>query len=214
MIAISSAFSKTLIAIDLKGKQEFVELDEKVKQSENLLKYIDEMLDKNNLLIKDNNEYGVVIGPGSFTGLRIGLALIKGLCAGSQNKNKVVGISSLDFLAFEYIKKYKPSHDFVCVINALSGLGFVCEYSCSGEKLGEESLQELEKLKENKLIKIGLVGENIADIQVDFTAESLLELAEKYILQGKISDEKTLSPVYLRKSQAESALDEKNLKKS
>lgn len=214
MIAISSAFSKTLIAIDINGKQEFIELDEKIKQSENLLKYIDEILDKNQLSIKDNHEYGVVIGPGSFTGLRIGLALVKGLCAGSQEKNKIVGISSLDLLAYEYVKKYKPSHEFVCVLNALSGLGFVCEYSYDGKKNGDEKLVELEKFSENKLIKIGLKGENIADINVDYTAQSLLEFANNLVLSGKVCDEKTLSPVYLRKSQAESALEEKNLKKS
>jgi tRNA threonylcarbamoyladenosine biosynthesis protein TsaB len=56
-----------------------------------------EMLEKTRLTVADLGAIGVAIGPGSFTGLRIGLALAKGL-AFSLNI-PLVGIPTLDALA-------------------------------------------------------------------------------------------------------------------
>ncbi len=208
MIAISTAFASSLVAIDINGKQDCVELDSSCKQSEKILATIDEVLQRNGLKIGDNNEFCVVIGPGSFTGLRIGIALIKGLCAGLDN-TKVVGLSSLDFMAYEHVKKNKPKDGFVCVLNALSGLYFVCEYDNNGKKLGQECLIDSTEFLNIKLDKIGLQDENIVEKNIKLTAQGLLELAKLRLENCDVCDIKALSPIYLRKSQAEAALDEK-----
>lgn len=57
------------------------------------LKYIDNLLNKNNLMYKDINKIVVVNGPGSFTGIRIGLTIAKTL-AWAYNI-PIVPISSL-----------------------------------------------------------------------------------------------------------------------
>ncbi len=214
MIALSTAFPKAMIALEIDGKQDFQVLDVSCKQAENILKAIDSLLDKNDFAIQDNDVFAVVVGPGSFTGLRIGTALVKGFCAGLDQVCKVVPISSLDLLAFEYVKQNKPESDFACVINALSGLYFVCQYHANGEKKGEEALVDSEQYKLLNLEKIGIKGENVANIEIELCAESLLEYANILARSGKFCDFHTLSPVYLRKSQAEDALDQKNLKKS
>ncbi len=54
---------------------------------------VQEVLEKSQLKLSQIEAFAVTIGPGSFTGIRIGLAFVKGL-AFSQNK-KVVGVSSL-----------------------------------------------------------------------------------------------------------------------
>ena len=214
MIAISTAFSSALVAIDIKGKQDYMKLESSCKQSENILKSIDELLDKNNLDIKDNQDFAVVIGPGSFTGLRIGIAIIKGLAAGLNGKNKAAAISSLDLMAYEYVKQNKPKEDFACVINALSGLAYVCEYNFQGKKNCEEKLIEVSCLQGIKGVKIGLKGEDICQEEIELTPQGLLEKAKSLQNEGLVVDVKTLSPLYLRKSQAEDSLDGKNLKKS
>lgn len=213
MIAISTAFSNALIALDVKGKQDFLELDASAKNSEQILPAIDQLLSKNNLEIKDNDLFGVVVGPGSFTGLRIGIAIIKGLCAGLRLPAQVVPISSLDLMAQEYLKE-KPEKDFLCVINALSGLCFVCEYDINGVKIGRERMITKEELDIIELVKIGLENENLVEKSVKLSPQCLLDYALNKAEKGDFVDFRVVAPVYLRKSQAEAQLEEKNLKKS
>lgn len=67
------------------------------KHSEKLMLAIDHLLSDGGLSIKDIDVFGVVAGPGSFTGLRIGMATIKGF---AQALNKpVIGVSTLESLA-------------------------------------------------------------------------------------------------------------------
>lgn len=212
MIALSSAFKNALIAIDINGKQVFCSLDENSKHAESLLPAIDEMLEENGLNIRDNHSFCIVIGPGSFTGLRIGIALVKGLVQGYDDKAKIYPITSFDLMAYSYIKHSRPQNDFTCVINALSGLYFVCTYDKDG-KAGEQKL-----IDENELAliggdKVGLEEENIMPILIQPNSEELLELALQKEKEGSFCTYKDLVPVYLRKSQAEDALEQKNRQK-
>lgn len=47
--------------------------------------------------VKDLDRIGVVIGPGAFAGVRVGIAFARGLCLGT--KAKAVGVTSLEALA-------------------------------------------------------------------------------------------------------------------
>ncbi len=58
---------------------------------------VDQALHKSNLTAKDLGAVAVALGPGSFTGLRIGLALAKGLSI--VRFIPIIGIQSLDILA-------------------------------------------------------------------------------------------------------------------
>lgn len=65
--------------------------------SENLLPIIDKCLAECSCRLQDLTAIAVTTGPGSFTGIRIGLATVKGLSLGSGIP--LVGISTLDALA-------------------------------------------------------------------------------------------------------------------
>ncbi|KNZ40536.1 tRNA (adenosine(37)-N6)-threonylcarbamoyltransferase complex dimerization subunit type 1 TsaB [Acetobacterium bakii] len=74
-----------------------VVINHQKKHSEKMMVAIDHLLSDGGLSIKDIDVFGVVVGPGSFTGLRIGMATIKGF---AQALNKpVVGVSTLESLA-------------------------------------------------------------------------------------------------------------------
>ncbi len=65
--------------------------------SERLLPIINTLLNEAELSVKDIELVGVDIGPGSFTGLRVGLAVAKGLCF--ARNIPIVGVNSLKLLA-------------------------------------------------------------------------------------------------------------------
>jgi tRNA threonylcarbamoyladenosine biosynthesis protein TsaB len=82
-----------------KGNSELAstEGDANVSQSNRLLRDVDELLTKAGLKLTDVDLFACAAGPGSFTGLRIGLATIKALAASLERP--CAGISTLEAIA-------------------------------------------------------------------------------------------------------------------
>lgn len=209
MIAISTAFKKALIGIKINDSVGFRELDSNCKHSENILLNINELLEELNFTLEDNDCYSVVVGPGSFTGLRIGISLIKGFLAGGGKKN-IVTLTTNELMAYTYLKDRQLSDEFYTVIDALSGMYFVCKFSSFGEKIGEERLVQKDELETLNGIKVGLQEESVeaVDYYVDITASQLLELSLKKQNEGEFIRPEMLAPLYIRKSQAEVNLED------
>lgn len=202
MLAISTATKKAYIALKVGEIIDYREIDANCKQSENILKEIDFLLEKNNLKLQDVGNFGVVVGPGSFTGLRIGVALVKGLCAGQKN-HRVVPISMLDLMAWQYKADANPDGKFTCIINALSGRLFVATYDKNCKKLSDEKMileTELPQMEGDKVF----LKEEFAGVLggISITPETLLNLALKNEEKQTVSAF-DVCPVYIRKSQAE-----------
>ncbi len=70
--------------------------------TETVLEGVDVLIKMAGCDIKDVDIFGAVIGPGSFTGIRIGLSVIKGFS--SAKKIKPVGINALDLIALKNLK--------------------------------------------------------------------------------------------------------------
>ncbi len=70
---------------------------EKKVHAENIMRLIDASLSNSDVALKDVDAIAISIGPGSFTGLRIGLSVAKGL-AYATNK-PLVAVPTLDALA-------------------------------------------------------------------------------------------------------------------
>ena len=69
----------------------------KLTHSSTLLPMVEEMLEHAQLTIQDIDAIAVAQGPGSFTGIRIGVATVKGLCWGAEKK--AVGVSTLEAMS-------------------------------------------------------------------------------------------------------------------
>ena len=65
--------------------------------SENLMPLIKEILEKNNLKLSEIDLISLVVGPGSYTGIRIGVSTVKALA--EVNKIKIASVTSLEVLA-------------------------------------------------------------------------------------------------------------------
>lgn len=207
MIAISSSTKKALIAVSINGKQGFRELDSNCKHAENILKELDTLLQELGLPLADNDCYGVVVGPGSFTGIRIAIALVKGFVMGG--KEKIVSLTTFDLMAEAYIKSEKVKNNFVCVINALSGLYYICDYDSEGNRTRDARVISQQEFDNLQCVKVSLKEEGLSDKQVELSAEDLLNLALSKAEKGQFTDENNLNALYLRSSQAEENLNKK-----
>lgn len=81
--------------------------------SETLLPAVETALKKGGVAPKDIDLFAVSEGPGSFTGIRIGLAAIKGMAF--PNK-KIVPISTLSVIARAFADKYTGGQYTVCAV--------------------------------------------------------------------------------------------------
>lgn len=97
--------------------------------TDHLLGNIDELLRGVGLAIGDMDGFGVVLGPGSFTGLRVGVATIKGLALATGKP--VVGVTSLAALAWRLPFAALP----VCpLLDARKGEVYAALYQWTGEE--------------------------------------------------------------------------------
>ena len=109
---------------------------------------IDWLLSRCEVSIAELTALAVSIGPGSFTGLRIGVALAKGLAA--ARKLPLVGVSTLDTLAAG--QPAYPRNALICVVEAGRGRIIGATYRWSQNqwvKRGEPRLMTWEQLIEN-----------------------------------------------------------------
>ncbi len=151
------------------------------------------------------------LGPGSFTGIRIGLATALGI--GRGKGIPVVGVSTLDALAFPWAGH---EGDVFPVIDARKGKIYAARFR-AGARQGEymdispEELARIVGAAERPLIA-GPDAEHIRDLLGEQGARarpaqtvdprSLLQLGvERFVREG--ADPSALRPLYLRKSEAE-----------
>jgi tRNA threonylcarbamoyladenosine biosynthesis protein TsaB len=113
-------------------------------QSEKLLTSIDLLLEKTSVDISEVNRIAVSRGPGSFTGLRIGISTAKGLSSGLDVP--LVGVPLTDCY-FSRVKKFSGP---VCtLIKDRRDLVYTAGYDSNGEKVLDERSVSVEKLKED-----------------------------------------------------------------
>ena len=159
---------------------------------------------------------GVTIGPGSFTGLRIGLSVAKGLA--HVQDIPVIGVPTLDILAAEHAEQRRP---IWAVIQA--GRGRVCaaRYERRRDRWQQRggvrltTLEGLSRLIVDRCLvcgelrrrEIDYLSEHVDD-NVLFAAPAqsmrrpacLAQLAWQRFKRGEVDDLAMLSPIYIHTS--------------
>lgn len=190
--------------------------------SETMLPMIENMLSKCALTIDDIDAFAVSEGPGSFTGVRIGVSLIKGL---AFDKNKpCIGVSTLEALAknLDGIGGY-----VVPVMDARRSQVYTAVFR-DGERVTEDMLVPIselhEKLNELGITEIRLCGDGF-DVAKKYFADTDITILDTpallvpqnafsvaLVAQAHIAEQKSdreLAARYLRASQAEREREEK-----
>ena len=176
---------------------------------------IEELLNRLNLTAKDIDLFAAAQGPGSFTGLRVGIATIKGLADGAEKPS--VGVSTLQAMAH----KFSLCDSYVCpILDARRNQVYYALYK-NGEEILSPDMCDinilLSKLScfDKKIIFTGdcidkhkaLISETLKDNSIfppeiyDVSdAAAVAYLAEKLYLNKQ---NKPIAPEYLVKAYVE-----------
>ncbi|MBE7010397.1 MAG: tRNA (adenosine(37)-N6)-threonylcarbamoyltransferase complex dimerization subunit type 1 TsaB [Ruminococcaceae bacterium] len=191
-----------------------------------LLPMVENMLAETGLDFADIDVYACGVGPGSFTGVRIGVATIKGF---AQSWNKpVVEVSSLAALA-ENLRGYEGIR--VAAVHARVDELFCAAYDSDDEPIIEPCVMKIHELKNalepdscmlvgngalmNREVFVESLGENAIPTSCALhviRGGAVAELGYKLAAQGITCSYEQAAPVYLRVSQAEREYNEKNKK--
>ncbi len=188
----------------------------KVNHSNVIMKAVDSLFDLSGYTIKDVDKIAVTTGPGSFTGIRIGVAIAKGLAY--SLKKPIIGINELDVLAETGEEREGL---IVPLIDARKERVYYSQYKYENRKLvRKEEYKDgelrdiLEKLKGEKVAFIGdgaivnqeLIKEIMGEDNIVFSKVNSIPraaMAAQMALHHEDDNIYTLEPFYLNKSQAE-----------
>ena len=165
-----------------------------------LVPTIDKVLKKAKLKVRDMDCFAISIGPGSFTGLRIGVTVVKGLAYAL--KKPVIAVPTLDAIAMNA----KKSKGIICVVlDARTKKVYACMYRPDGKdikKISPYLLLPLDDLlkktgKYDKVLFLGDTEEN--NFKKDWHPKAAIVgmLASEYFKKKKFTDAADLEPMYI-----------------
>lgn len=186
----------------------------KLRHTTSLAPAIAELLKRTNTTMDEISALGVAIGPGSFTSLRVGLALVKGLAVARHLP--LIGIPTLDILAAA-----QPLSDvrLAAILQAGRGRLAVGWYSVSDSRIwqseGDASVMRVDELIENITSPTLVCGELVEEersllakqralVTLSSPTRStrrpafLAELAWKRWQADDTDDAASLAPIYIQ----------------
>ncbi len=191
-----------------------------ITHSERLLTTIDLLLKEAHCSVKEIDGWAISLGPGSFTGLRIGVSTIKGLAYATQKP--VAGVSSLDVLA----SQISPTPFLICpILDARKGEVYTAFYAYDelnhlqrqSDYLAVKPEDLIEKIRE-KTIFVGDGTKTYGDLLRHHLSSMALfpdtsfhlphggvvaKLGGKFLQRGEYLNLETFTPIYVRPSEAE-----------
>jgi len=184
--------------------------DEAYRHSELLTSSIQNILSQNNIDVSGLSAVSVGIGPGSFTGLRIGLSVAKGLCY-PHNIN-LIGISSLKIIANSVINENK---NIISLIKDKGQHYYISKYSNDLKEVVEPKIKLIDRdyifniLDDDSVIVVNtdesnkfisnLVNEEIQVFKRTISSIDMISLSHKSLEEKKFEDIAYIEPMYVKK---------------
>lgn len=202
----------------------------KKTHSQTLMPMLDEIKKTANIDLKDIDGIAIAKGPGSFTGLRIGAATVKGL--GMVLNKPIIPVPTLDGLAYNL---YKAKGIICPLMDARRNQVYTGLYKWDNDEfvvISQQKVVEIEEIaKEINVVseEVIFLGDGVQVFKDQFKdlievpysfapahlskqrAGAIGALAIDYLKSGIVVDADDFAPTYLRKSQAERELEGKKL---
>lgn len=203
LVLDTSSTNLTVSLVKDKELLSFQKLENIIGHSTILLKEIDNVLAKNHISISSIDTILVVNGPGSFTGLRVGVTVAK-ILAYTLNI-KIIPISSLEFMAStncdgDYIIPY---------IDARRGYVYAGIYDSNLQVIMKDSYISVDELLvkipvDKKIVFVGNV--NVKGIENPIRSkENIISIIEKHKNDEGVNPH-LVNPNYLKRVEAEEKL--------
>lgn len=213
ILNIDTCSKSTSVALAENGEiLELKEAHEVVSHASKLTPFIENVLKNANKKFKELDAIAIGIGPGSYTGLRIGMSTAKGLSYALGIP--LISVCPLEAMARKLNKQYKKNNKlFVSVMNSRKNEIYctLLEHDkgiIAGPKpvvLDNTFLQDYKN--ENVIIggtglekvKNVLLASNVEYIEnMYFTAENMVSIAQKKYLEEQFEDLAYVEPNYLK----------------
>jgi tRNA threonylcarbamoyladenosine biosynthesis protein TsaB len=186
-----------------------------LRHGRELVLAIDELVERNSLAKSDIGVVAVTLGPGSYTGTRVGVTAAK--CVAQFLGADVVGVSSLEVIVRNLDPADRPA---AVVLDARRGMVYAAVFDPAGgrwTRQTDDSIVRPERLGDLAPPEAIVVGdaykryealldqwECLKDPETGRPkASELLKLAWARWQKGETVDPLELAPVYLRRSEAE-----------
>lgn len=201
-------------------------LNIEVTHSERLMSAVDRVLKDSGLRLDEMSGFAVAIGPGSFTGLRIGIATVKGLAFATQRP--IAAIPTLQALAWNL--PY-AAHPICPLLDARKNEVYAAVYRFEDAGLVRTSPERavpIQGLQERITGKTIFTGEAAylyrAEIEREFgelalfaplsavlpSGSAVAEIGLGMIGRGEHADPDNLVPLYIRRPEAEVAWEKRH----
>ena len=199
-------------------------LNHKKTHSQKIMTMIEQILSELELTVQDIDIFAAAIGPGSFTGLRIGVATVKALAHATGKP--VVSVGTLEALAYNV--PY-AEHIIVPIMDARRDNVFTASYIWDEgfKEIGEPEAISIDECLEScgEFLDTIFVGDGVK-VHRDYIKEklgdnmgvlnsrasSVAALALDKAKSGETQSYLEMKPYYIRKSQAERELEERENK--
>ena len=204
------------------GGDRLVQFNEAVEKSHGrfIIKKITDLLASAGLEKSQLDALIVCQGPGSFTGLRIGIAVTKGMSAALNIP--VMGVNLFELAAYKLMHIEDTFKVFVPFKKGEFFMGTIKKGQLAPDEIKAVALKNLETVIGADYI--AGVGFNIFKIypggkkyptieQIEYEASDILFVGLEKLKKGLIPDLVTLEPMYIQKSQAEIKFEQRRQKK-
>jgi tRNA threonylcarbamoyl adenosine modification protein YeaZ len=204
-LSFDTCFKQASVSLFANGETFTLAEERASKQSESLAKITEKLLIENNVEAKDLNFLLCTKGPGSFTGIRIGLSFMEGLAFGMQAKTLYLQsfASALgEFPETELAKK----NNILVILKAIRETFYVQMFSPELKPLEAPqylNLEEVESLLKEKPAKLFGNFEGFEAFQEDIISNSALINSENNLkvmqkFPWLLTEDKT--PFYFREA--------------